>query len=211
MNGIGVAFTPYRPTQLGATAATVGGGDDGEAALHERRLDGGASGEENIPSLRRIQRTILGFLHGPQEAYDARVVCETGGIVVQRLLHGLRHLVAQNPEYDGQNFRTCRKVTASSHPNHSFRFMPRLLCCTVCRPTCVMASPAPAHSICSLHHIPTDQSCLKPRRLWSRRGVATIMDQPGASCARAPAIQRTGGSSCREFSGTSFRTISFRR
>ena len=122
MNGIGVAFTPYRPTQLGATAATVGGGDDGEAALHERRLDGGASGEENIPSLRRIQRTILGFLHGPQEAYDARVVCETGGIVVQRLLHGLRHLVAQNPEYDGQNFRTCRKVTASSHPNHSFRF-----------------------------------------------------------------------------------------
>jgi len=88
----------------------------------QRRLDGGASGEENIPSLRRIQRTILGFLHGPQEAYDARVVCETGGIVVQRLLHGLRHLVAQNPEYDGQNFRTCRKVTASSHPNHSFRF-----------------------------------------------------------------------------------------
>ena len=122
MNGIGVAFTPYRPTQLGATAATVGGGDDGEAALHERRLDGGASDEENIPSLRRIQRTILGFLHGPQEAYDARVVCETGGIVVQRLLHGLRHLVAQNPEYVGQNFRTCRKVTASSHPNHSFRF-----------------------------------------------------------------------------------------
>ena len=79
-------------------------------------------GEETIPSLCRIQRTILGFLHSPQEAYDARVVCETGGIVVQRLLHGLRHLVAQSPEYNGQHFRTCRKVTASSHPSHSFRF-----------------------------------------------------------------------------------------
>ena len=58
-------------------------------------------------SLQGIQRKILAYLQNSQEEYDARMVCEAGGLVVERVIHGLRELLAQNPAYEGHHRRTC--------------------------------------------------------------------------------------------------------